>query len=159
MTNLQRILLQSVAVASSLGIGTYSTGVAQQTSRPRAGPGGPVAESPVTEQEQAEHLNSFRGTATRLKTTPEALETAFVLARGTNPKLTRGDFTAANMLARNLGASHANMTTEAILSGLQGGKSLGQTLQGLGLSSSEAKEAKKNAEREVKQAAKDAKQR
>ncbi len=151
------ISLRTVVLASLLGLAPYTTGAAQQAPTPRARAGRPAAERAATEQEKAEHLSTFRGTATKLKTTPAALEAAFERAREANAKLTRGQFTAASMLARNLGASHANMTTQAILSGLKGGKSMGQTLQGLGLSASEAKKAKKDADREAKEATKDAK--
>lgn len=129
--------LKSVAIAVLFGLGSYSTGAAQQTT---------------------EHLNRFRGPAIRLKTTPAALEAAFELSRRTDPELTHGQFVAANMLARNLRPKHANITTQAILSGLQGGKSIGQTLQALGLSHSEAKQAKKDADYWAKEAEREAKQ-
>ena len=40
---------------------------------------------------------------------------------------------AATRLAANLGASHPNVTRDAILAGLASGRSIGQTLQDLGL--------------------------
>ena len=85
-----------------------------------------------------------------MNTTPEALENAFERARASNPKLSRGNFIAANVLANNLGAKHPNITTPAILSGLESGKSIGQTLQSLGLSASEAKQARRTADRQAK---------
>jgi len=54
------------------------------------------------------------------------------------------------VLADNLGARHPNITTQAILSGLQSGKSVGQTLQSLGLSASEAKQARRAADHDTK---------
>lgn len=131
------ISLKSAVIAVLFGLGSVTTGAAQQT---------------------AGQSDRFRGPAIRLRTTPEALEAAFELSRRTNPALTHGQFTAANMLARNLGPRHANITTQAILSGLEGGKSVGQTLQGLGLSHSEAKQATKDADHWAKEANREAKQ-
>ncbi|HEV8510827.1 MAG TPA: hypothetical protein VGQ48_10305, partial [Gemmatimonadales bacterium] len=88
----------------------------------------------------------------KLNTTPVALQNAFASARATNPKLSRGNFIAANVLADNLGARHPNITTQAILSGLQSGKSVGQTLQALGLSAAEAKQERRAAEQDRKDA-------
>jgi hypothetical protein len=102
------------------------------------------------DRQKAANLKAFRGIAPKLHTTPEALRTAFERARQTNPKLSRGNFIAANVLADNLGARRPNVTTAAILAGLEAGNSLGQTLQNLGLSPLESKQARKAAERRVK---------
>lgn len=96
--------------------------------------------------------NSFHGVAAKLNTTPEALQTAYAAARQENPKLTHGQFVAANMVAFNLGSKNPNITTEAILAGLKNGKSLGQTLQALGLSAKEAQDAQRQADRDAKAA-------
>ena len=93
--------------------------------------------------------DSFRGIAKKLGTTPDALESAYQTAKQSNPKLSRGQFVAANVLAQNLGSKNPSITTQAILSGLQSGKSIGQTLQGLGLSADQAKDAEKQARRDV----------
>ena len=93
--------------------------------------------------------DSFKGIANKLGTTPEALQTAYETARQSNPKLTRGQFVAANMLAHNLGSKNPAITTQAILSGLQSGKSVGQTLQGLGLSDKDADAAERQARRDA----------
>jgi hypothetical protein len=95
-------------------------------------------------------LNRFRGIARKLNTTPAALQNQFLAARALNPDLNFGQFVAANVVADNLGATHSNITTNAILAGLQSGRSLGQTLQDLGLSKAEAKEAKQQAEHQIK---------
>jgi hypothetical protein len=113
----------------------------------------PTAETRGTES--AEHLKSFRGIATKLNTTPEALQTAYEQAKTANPKLTRGQFIAAQMLGQNLSAK--GITTDQILAGLAGGKSIGQTLRSLGLSDQEAKAAEQTADRDVKEADKAAK--
>ncbi len=73
---------------------------------------------------------------------PDALETAFETARQANPKLTRGQFVAASM-------KNSEITTQAILSGLQSGKGIGQTLQGLGLSAKDAEDAERQARRDA----------
>src|SRR2546422_3886416 len=104
--------------------------------------------------ESAERLKSYRGIAAKLNTTPEALQTAYEQAKAANPKLTRGQFIAANMLGHNL--SDKGITTDQILAGLAGGKSTGQMLHGLGLNDQEAKAAEKTAHRDVKQARKSA---
>src|SRR5437764_11121176 len=95
-------------------------------------------------------LNKFHGIANKLNTTQDALRTQYQAALAANPNLRFGQFVAANVIASNLNATHPNITTAAILSGLQSGKSIGQTLQDLGLSSNEAKAAEKEAKREVK---------
>ncbi len=95
-------------------------------------------------------LNRFRGIARKLNTTPAALQNQFLAARALNPDLNFGQFVAANVVADNLGATHSNITTNAILAGLQSGRSLGQTLQDLGLSKAETKAAKQQAEHQIK---------
>lgn len=111
-----------------------------------------AADSSAMERRKAANIRGFRGIAARLNTTPEALQNWYEHARETNPKLSRGNFLAANVLANSLGAQHPNITTPAILSGLESGKSMGQTLQSLGLSASVAKQAKRAADRDVKDA-------
>jgi hypothetical protein len=109
-----------------------------------------IADSSRVERQKASNLKAFRGIAGKLNTTPAALQYAFETARAANPKLSRGNFIAANVLADNLGARHPNITTQAILSGLQSGESVGQTLQSLGLSASEAKQARRAANNDTK---------
>jgi len=75
-------------------------------------------------------------------------ESALVL----NPKLTFGNYVAANMLARNLGGRYPNVTTSAILAGLSSGDSIGETLRDLGVGKDEAKRAEKEAKRQIKEA-------
>jgi hypothetical protein len=111
-----------------------------------------AADSSRVERQRTANIKSFRGIAAKLNTTPEALQNAFENARAANPKLSRGNFVAANVLADNLGAQHPNITTQAILSGLQSGKSVGGTLQSLGLSGAEAKQARRAADHDTKAA-------
>jgi len=120
------------------------------SSVPGRSAGDPKKDSVRAERSRAENLRAFRGIARKLNTTPEALQASLERARLTNPKLSRGNFIAANVLADNLGARRPNVTTAAILSGLQNGYSLGQTLHNLGLSKAEVKEARRAANRRIK---------
>ncbi len=72
----------------------------------------------------------------------------------TNPDLSFGNYVSATRLGQNLNPRFPNVTRDAILSGLNSGRSLGQTLQDLGLNDREAKEARKRAEQEIKAARK-----
>ncbi|HEX8843093.1 MAG TPA: hypothetical protein VF791_00405, partial [Pyrinomonadaceae bacterium] len=90
--------------------------------------------------------------ARRLHTTANDLRSGYQAALATNPNLEFGQYVAATRLAANLGTRHPNITRAAILAGLAEGHSIGRTLQDLGLSEREAKEAKKRAEREIKEA-------
>ncbi len=159
------ISLTNATLVSLLVLGVYSTAAAQratprqvptarpQPAHPTAGRETRPAGGPKTE---AKEVKSFRGIATKLGMTPEELEDAYKAAQQANPKLTRGQFIAAHVLAQNLGDKNPNITTQAILDGLQSGKSIGQTLESLGLSSSEAKEAERATDREIKEARKHA---
>jgi hypothetical protein len=130
-----------------------ATAAAQQLARTSHARSAAAAEdSSRAERRRAGNLKAFRGVAAKLNTTPDALHSAFERARQTNPKLSRGNFIAANVLADNLGARRPNVTTAAILTGLQSGRSIGQTLQSLGLSAAEAKQARRAADRRVKDA-------
>ena len=151
-----------------LALGTSATATAQGGGYPQA-PKAPTPHvksvAPATkppkprspEAVRADKVKNFGGIAKKLNTTPEALQTAYEAALQANPKLTRGQFIAANVLAQNLGSKNPAITTQAILDGLKSGKSIGQTLQSLGLSSSDAKQAQKAADKEVAKANKAAK--
>lgn len=80
------------------------------------------------------------------------LRAGYQTALATNPNLKFGQYVAATRLAQNLGTRFPNVTRDAILTGLANGDSLGRTLHNLGLSSDEADDAKKQAEREIKKA-------
>ena len=89
-----------------------------------------------------------------LHTNANDLRAGYQSALATNPDLTFGNYVAATRLGQNLNRRFPNVTRDAILGGLASGRSLGQTLQDLGLSSDESKEARKQAEREIKAARK-----
>ena len=95
-------------------------------------------------------LRDHPGEAAALHTTANDLRDGYRAALAANPNLKFGQYVAATRLASNLGATHPNITRDAILAGLAGGRSIGQTLQDLGLSSREAKDAERQANREIK---------
>jgi hypothetical protein len=99
-------------------------------------------------------LQDHPGIATSLHTNANDLRAAYQAALATNPNLKFGQFVAATRLAQNLGSRDSAITRDAILAGLAAGKSIGQTLQDLGLSKSDANEAVKEADRENKQSRK-----
>ncbi|MEK6279797.1 MAG: hypothetical protein AABN95_05535 [Acidobacteriota bacterium] len=99
-------------------------------------------------------LNDHPGMAAGLHTTANDLRAGYQAALIANPSLKFGQYVAATRIAANLRGRNPNITQESILGGLADGKSIGQTLQDLGLSNREAKEAKKRTEQEIKAARK-----
>jgi hypothetical protein len=82
------------------------------------------------------------------------LRAGYQTALATNPDLTFGNYVSATRLGQNLNRRFPNVTRDAILNGLASGRSLGQTLQDLGLGKDESKAARKQAEDEIKAARK-----
>ena len=153
MTIARLISFTTATLASPLLLGVSGSAAAQ--ARARHGQE-PAAHAPRPSTEATKEQRSFTAIAEKLNTSPDALKSEYDAARQANPKLTHGQFVAANMVAHNLSAKNPNITTQAILDGLKSGKSVGQTLQSLGLSQKEAKEAEATAKREAKQAEHDA---
>ena len=87
-----------------------------------------------------------------LHTNANDLRAGYQSALLTNPNLKFGHYVSATRLAQNLGSRHPAITRQAILNGLASGRSLGQTLQDLGLSDRESSESRKRVERELKRA-------
>src|SRR5437879_5622410 len=150
-------MLTSAAIATLFAASTlaaqHATKAQTPTSRPmthRTGTSGQVAKPSATPRPM-----SFKGIANKLGTTSELLEGAYQGALAANPKLTRGQFVAANVLAKNLGDKNPAITTQAILDGLKSGKSIGQTLQALGVKANDARDAQRAANREIQQSQKD----
>ena len=79
------------------------------------------------------------------------LRAGYQAALVTNPNLTFGNYVAATRLAQNLGGRFPAVTRAAILAGLANGDSIGKTLHNLGLTSDEAKAAKKRVESQIKE--------
>ncbi len=156
MTTQRLISLRSVGLVSALLVTVSAVAAAQRPTPPPPHPApAPQAAPQATEHPTPPNPNtgevkSFSGVAGRLGTTAQALDDAYQAALQTNPNLTRGQFIAANILAKNLGTKNPSITTQALLDGLAGGKSIGQTLQGLGLSADEARSAEAEANREAR---------
>lgn len=102
----------------------------------------------------SEELSRYTGLSKKLEMTPEGLRARYESALLANPDLTWGQFVAANVVADNLGGRFPNITSAAILEGMSNGDSLGRTLQDLGLGEDQAKQAEKDAKREIKAAKK-----
>lgn len=95
-------------------------------------------------------LRDHPGIARTLKTNANDLRSDYQAALAVNPELKFGHFVSATRVSQNLSRRNPNITRTAILNGLASGRSLGQTLQDLGLSEHDANEARKQAEREIK---------
>lgn len=99
-------------------------------------------------------LRDHPGLPRALHTNANDLRAGYQAALATNPDLTFGNYVAATRLSQNLGSRFPNITRAAILNGLASGRSMGQTLQDLGLSERESKDARKQVDRELKDARK-----
>ncbi len=99
-------------------------------------------------------LNDHPGVPRTLHTNANDLRAGYQSALATNPDLTFGNYVSATRLGQNLNRRFPGVTRDAILNGLASGRSLGQTLQDLGLSNDESKQARKQAEAELKAARK-----
>ncbi|HET6889783.1 MAG TPA: hypothetical protein VFH31_01670 [Pyrinomonadaceae bacterium] len=95
-------------------------------------------------------LRDHPGIARTLKTNANDLRSDYQAALAVNPDLKFGHFVSATRVSQNLSRRNPNITRTAILNGLASGRSLGQTLQDLGLSEHDSNEARKQAEREIK---------
>lgn len=102
------------------------------------------------DRELRDHPNMAR----HLNLNANDLRAGYQTALLTNPELKFGHYVSATRVSQNLGSRHPNITRDAILGGLASGRSLGQTLQDLGLSDREANDVRRRAEREIKEAKK-----
>jgi hypothetical protein len=138
---------------SSNGRADMGRGTASDRSNGRSDAGLDRARLQQQNSQQADHeLRDHPGMAANLHTTANDLRSGYQAALATNPNLKFGQYVAASRLGANLGATNPNITTNAILTGLASGKSIGQTLQDLGLSKEQAKNAQKQTDREIKDA-------
>lgn len=99
-------------------------------------------------------LRDHPGLPRALHTNANDLRSGYQAALATNPDLTFGNYVSATRLGQNLNRRFPNVTRDSILTGLASGRSLGQTLQDLGLNSAESKAARKQADAEIKAARK-----
>ena len=95
-------------------------------------------------------LNRYRGISKKLGTTPEQLRARYIDAATRNPDLKFGQFVSANVVADNLRGRYPGVTSSAILTGLENGDSLGQTLKNLRVPTDTAKRAEKEAKQRIK---------
>ena len=99
-------------------------------------------------------LRDHPGIPRALRTNANDLRAGYQAALLTNPDLSFGNYVSATRLSQNLGSRNPNISRGAILNGLASGRSLGQTLQDLGMNERDSKEARKQVERELKEARK-----
>jgi hypothetical protein len=89
-----------------------------------------------------------------LHTNANDLRAGYQTALRSNPDLSFGNYVAATRLSQNLGSRHPGITRDAILGGLASGRSMGRTLQDLGLSERDSKDARRRVDDEIKKAKK-----
>jgi hypothetical protein len=99
-------------------------------------------------------LRDHPGVPRALHTNANDLRSGYQAALAANPDLTFGNYVSATRVSQNLNSRLPNITRDAILSGMASGRSLGETLQDLGLNEREAKDARKRAEADIKAARK-----
>src|SRR5258706_10010094 len=134
---------------SDSGLGTAST---NSNGRSTAGINRATLASQNANAVSDNELNRFRGVSKKIGETPTEMRAQFQAALLANPNLTFGQFVAANVVADNLHTRFPAITSSTILAGLANGHSLGQTLQSLGLSKDQAKDAQHNADDQIKAA-------
>lgn len=89
-----------------------------------------------------------------LHTNANDLRAGYQAALIRDPDLSFGNYVAATRLGQNLGDRHPAVTRDAILNGLASGRSIGRTLQDLGLSERDSKDARRRVDDEIKKAKK-----
>jgi hypothetical protein len=154
MTHITRIV-RATTLVTGLALFSYATAAAQAATKSQSTASPHVTtvkHTSTSSTRTSPKVTSFRGIAPKLNTTPEGLETAYKTAVAANRKLTRGQFIQANVLAQNLGSKNPGITTQAILDGWKSGKSLGKTLESLGLSAKDAGKAQDEANSEIHRA-------
>src|SRR5262249_40642357 len=121
-------ILRGAALLSALAFIGSTAAAAQHGAKSQAPAAPPLRNTPPNTGQSVQPAtqptkpkSSFRGIASKLNTTPDALESSYQAALAADPKLTRGQFVAANVLAANLGAKNPAITTQAILDGLKSG--------------------------------------
>lgn len=144
---------RGINTSSERSGGRSDTGhsTASEKSKGRSDDGLQRARAASNNRRQAEEdLRNNPGMTRTLRTSANDLRSGYEAALLTNPNLKFGHYVSATRLAQNLGSRHPNITRAAILNGLASGRSLGQTLQDLGLSDRESSEARKLVDREIK---------
>jgi len=144
---------RGISTSSERSGGRSDTGhaTASEKSKGRSDSGLERARMAENNRHQADKdLRDNPGMTRTLHTNANDLRAGYETALLANPNLKFGNYVAATRLSQNLGSRHPRITRSAILNGLASGRSLGQTLQDLGLSERESSEARKLADREIK---------
>ncbi len=103
-------------------------------------------------QRRAEQdLSENPGAAALLNSPISDLREQYRQSLDANPRLKFGQFVAAQMLERNLNARFSNVTSTAILADLAEGNSIGSALRALGVNSTDARSAEREAARAIKE--------
>jgi hypothetical protein len=143
---------RGLGTASERSRGRSDRGLANASMRSGGRSDDGLARARANSNRAANELPRYSGLARRLNTTPAQLHRRYEEALQINPNLEFGQFLAANVVAGNPGGRRRGISADVLLDGLANGRNFGQTLQRLGLSSSEARLAEKNAWREVRNA-------
>lgn len=99
-------------------------------------------------------LRDHPGLPRALKTNANDLRAGYQAALARDPDLSFGNYVAATRLSQNLGDRHPGITRDAILNGLASGRSMGRTLQDLGMSERDSRDARRRVDDEIKKAKK-----
>lgn len=86
-----------------------------------------------TRKEDKPTSGRFNGLAKKIGMSPERAQDWYERERYLNPRLTFGQFVAANMIARKHSDRYPRLTAKAILIRMRDGESLGQAVKSLGL--------------------------
>ncbi len=97
-------------------------------------------------------LNRYRGLSNKLGITPEEMRARYRDALLNDPDLKYGQFVSAYVVADSIGTRFPLVTADWILFGYQNGDSRGQTLQQLGLSKRQGKDAQRLADDKIREA-------
>src|SRR5262245_66262232 len=136
----------------SNGRSDRGTGNASDKSGGRSDDGLDRARAASENAKQADkELRDHPGMANGTNMSANQLRSGYQAALKTNPDLKFGQYVAATRIANNHGDRNPKITRDAILLGLANGKSIGQTLQDLGMKSNDAKDAVKRADQEIKE--------
>lgn len=141
------------ASRSSGGRSDRGLGRAAEASRGRSEEG--LARARVASLRNADkELAKHPGIPPFLEVSANDLRAGYQEALLANPDLRFGQYVAATRLEQNLNRLNPNVTRDALLDGLVNGRSIGRSLQDLGLSDDAAFHARKQAEREIREAKK-----
>src|SRR5256885_16447377 len=114
-------VVMGIGVAAGLPLGAASAVRAQGKPtthvRPMSHPSNAKPSTPANAAPKGNSSDSFKGIAAKLGILPDALQSAYEAAKQANPKLSRGQFVSANMVAHHLIATHPAITTQAIFIG------------------------------------------